>query len=157
MPRTSRPNRLALVALASVTGAGALLAACGDDDGDGGATAAFCDAVAANQDALFNAPLATEEDVAAFVALYHEVGEQAPLAIEDDWDAMTALFETAGDYEPDTTEVTEQDVLTDVFSRQQSALAVGDWLSENCQITIVVGTVAPPVINVTGTQPPSTA
>lgn len=136
--------------------AGSLLfTACGDDDG-GGDSSAFCDAVAANEDALFNTPLASQDDVADFVALYEEVGEQAPLAIEADWDAMTAVFDTADDYEPDTTEVTEQDVLTELFSSHQSALAVRDWLAENCQITIVVGTVPAPALNVTGTTPAST-
>lgn len=157
MPRTPRSNRLVLAAGALVPVVGSLLlTACGDDGDDGGGTAEFCDAVAANQDTLFGSAISTVDDGDAFVALYREVGDLAPLAIEDEWDAMTALFETALAFEPDTTEVTEQEVLTEAYSSEQSALAVRDWLAENCQITIVVGTVPPPALNVSGSTPAAT-
>ena len=153
MPRTSRSNRLAVaaVALAPVVGT-LLMAGCGGDD-DSGDTARFCADVEANRDALFDASLATADDVAGFVALYRQVGENAPLAIEAHWKALTAVFETAEMFEPDSTVVTEQDVLGQSYSSEQSALAVRDWLAENCRITIAVATVPPPVLQVTAPVP----
>lgn len=139
-----------------VVAAGALLLAGCGDDGDDGATALFCDDVAANQEALFNTPIVSETDIAGFVALYREVGENAPLAIEADWDAMTEVFETAREHQPGDTTVTEQDVLTEVYSSEQSALAVRDWLAENCQITITAATVPAPSLNTSGTPTEST-
>lgn len=132
MPSPS--TRIGLVAaLALVAG----LIGCRDDR-EAGSTDAFCAQVDEHQATLFQ-PLAdlSRTSLEAMVDLYREVGEVAPLAVEENWSAIAGVFETA--LSSDDLEA----VYTEAYSSQPAAIAVAEWVQQNCAITIPLATVAP--------------
>jgi hypothetical protein len=114
------------------------LAAC-DDDG-GGDAEQFCASVADNVEALRAVP-ATDVAVEELIDLWRDVGDDAPLAVAAEWDAHAANLELAW------TSDDPQEVVASAFAAERSAVAVADWLADNCGIdwgpvtTIVPGTI----------------
>jgi hypothetical protein len=130
-----------------------LAAGCGGDD-DGGDAEAFCAEVGANQGAIVNPALATDDDVEATVGLYRELGELAPLAIGDEWDDLVVNVETASTVTPDDPESVQRAVAT-AYATERSAVAVRDWVLSNCGVDLgPVATIAPQGPAATTTLPP---
>ena len=154
-PQRSRRTRLA-VALVVVAAAG-----CGGESG--GDAERFCGEVAANKDALTNPELAYTDDIEPLLDLYREIGDLAPLAVEDDWNQIVAAYETASTVVPGE-QASEQEALAAIYSSEESAAAVDQWLRANCAVdigpvfTIVPHTPAtappPPTLDTTIPPPP---
>lgn len=137
-----RPRALHLVALLAPAVATLATAACGDD-GPQRSAASFCGAVTTNQAALLDPPLRTELDITATLGLYREVGRAAPLAIQREWDAIVLNLETASTVVPTDPESVQRAVAR-AYATEQSAVAVHDWLRDNCSIEFgPIGTIVP--------------
>ncbi len=111
-----------------------MVSACGADE-PGGDAARFCGEVEANTDALTNPDLTSSDEIEPFLDMYRRIGELAPLAIEQEWDQITLNYETAstlvvGD------DASAQRVLASAYRTERSAVAVRDWLTENCAVDI---------------------
>ena len=119
--------------LAAATAATLLLAACGDDDA--GNAERFCGEIDENRELLTSPSLAFSDDVEPLLDLYREVADLAPLAIEEEWDQLVATYETAstvviGDEE------SEQAALVAAYQSEEAAVAVANWLRDNCAVDI---------------------
>ena len=133
-------------------------AGCASDSGD---AERFCGEVAANKDALTNPVLTYADDIEPLLDLYREVGDLAPLAVEDDWNQLLAAYETASTVVPGDA-ASEQGALAAIYSSEESAAAVDQWLIANCAVdigpvfTIVPHTpvTAPPPTSLDTTIPP---
>lgn len=122
-----------------------VLVACRDDE-NGRGTDEFCAQVTEHQAALFRGPAEqTRQAYEDLVELYRDIGELAPLAIEEEWTAMAELWETALE------EADEQEVLRRSYTSERDAVAVVDWVEENCSVTVPLATV-PPLVAPPGTE-----
>jgi len=143
-------TKTALSALAALVGATTMLAACGGGDG-GGDTEAFCRDVADHQDELFNAQIDTLDQARDLLAAMRSAGADAPLAIEADWQHMTdmlgALVDASVPYDND-------DIAT-VYASHQSALAVQEWLHDQCGVDVAVGQLPNPLPTAAPTSAPA--
>ena len=157
-PRPQRSIRRTRLAVALVVVA--VAAGCADDSG--GDAERFCGEVAANKDALTNPVLTYAADIEPLLDLYREIGDLAPLAVEDDWNQLVAAYETASTVVPGE-QASEQEALAAIYSSEESAAAVDEWLLANCAVdigpvfTIVPHTpaTAPPLVDTTiSTTPP---
>jgi hypothetical protein len=117
---------VALVVVAAVAG-------CSNDSG--GDAERFCGEIAANKDALTNPELTYADDIEPLLDLYREVGDLAPLAVEDDWNQLVAAYETASTVVPGD-QASEQEALAAIYSSEESAAAVDQWLRANCAVDI---------------------
>jgi hypothetical protein len=118
-----------VVALAVVASA----AACSNESG--GNAERFCGEVAANKDALTNPQLTYSDDIEPLLELYRSIGNLAPLAVEDDWNQLVAAYETASSVVPGD-QASEQEALAAIYSSEESAAAVDQWLRDNCAVDI---------------------
>ncbi len=146
--RSRRPTRLATAAVV----AGSAIAACSGTEAP--SAERFCGEIAANTDALTNPELVYAEDIEPLLDLYRDIAALAPLSVEDDWNQLVSAYETAstvlvGDPE------SEQAALTAIYSSEQSAAAIGAWLSANCAVDIGPVFTIVPQGPVTVTLPPS--
>ncbi|HYN31444.1 MAG TPA: hypothetical protein VES40_02365 [Ilumatobacteraceae bacterium] len=128
-PRPQRSTRRLAVALVVVAAA----AGCGDDSG--GDAERFCGEVAANKDALTNPVLTYADDIEPLLDLYRKIGSLAPLAVEGDWNQIVAAYETASTVVPGE-QASEQEALAAIYSSEESAAAVDQWLRANCAVDI---------------------
>jgi hypothetical protein len=131
-PRPQRSTRRTRLAVALVVVAAAA-AGCGGDSG--GDAERFCGEVAANKDTLTNPVLNYADDIEPLLDLYREVGDLAPLAVEDDWNQIVAAYETASTVVPGD-QASEQEALAAIYSSEESAAAVDQWLRDNCAVDI---------------------
>lgn len=111
----------------------AAAAGCGGESG--GNAERFCGEVAANKDALTNPVLTYADDIEPLLDLYREIGDLAPLAVEDDWNQLVAAYETASTVVPGEP-ASEQEALAAIYSSEESAAAVDQWLRANCAVDI---------------------
>ncbi len=148
-PRPRRSTRWTRVAVALVVAT--VAAGCTDDSG--GDAQRFCGEVAANKDALTNPVLTYTDDIEPLLDLYREIGGLAPLAVEDDWNQLVAAYETASTVVPGDA-ASEQEALAAIYSSEESAAAVDQWLRANCAVDI--GPVFTIVPHTPATVPPST-
>jgi hypothetical protein len=111
----------------------AAVAGCGGESG--GDAERFCGEVAANKDALTNPDLTYSDDIEPLLDLYREIGDLAPLAVEDDWNQIVAAYETASTVVPGEP-ASEQEALAAIYSSEESAAAVDQWLKANCAVDI---------------------
>ena len=127
-PQRSRWTRraLALVLVAATAG-------CGNDSG--GNAERFCGEVAANKDALTQPELNYTDDIEPLLDLYRDIAELAPLAVEDDWNQIVAAYETASTVVPGD-QASEQEALAAIYSSEESAAAIDQWLRSNCAVDI---------------------
>jgi hypothetical protein len=129
---------LSIVAVAALVAA---LAAC-DDDGAGDVEE-FCADVAANVDPLRAVPQ-TDDAVDDLINLWQDIGDAAPLAIEEEWDRHADNLDLAW------TSDDQQEVLASTFAAERSAVAIADWLEQNCGIDFgPVTTIVPATITTT--------
>ena len=83
----------------------------------------------------------TEDEVDDLIDLWRDIGDDAPLAIEEEWDTHADNLELAW------TSDDQQEVVASAFAAERSAVAIADWLDENCGLdwgpvtTIVPGSV----------------
>ncbi len=134
----------------------AAAAGCGGESG--GNAERFCGEVAANKDALTNPVLTYADDIEPLLDLYREIGDLAPLAVEHDWNQLVTAYETASTVVPGEP-ASEQEALAAIYSSEESAAAVDQWLRANCAVdigpvfTIVPHTpvTAPPPVDTTDT------
>ena len=104
--------------------------------GDSGGNAErFCGEVDANKAALTNPDLTYADDIEPLLDLYREIGDLAPLAVEDDWNQLVAAYETASTVVPGD-QASEQEALAAIYSSEESAAAVDQWLRANCAVDI---------------------
>ena len=148
-PRPQRSTRWTRVAVALVVVA--VAAGCADESG--GDAERFCGEVAVNKDALTNPVLVYADDIEPLLDLYREVGDLAPLAVEDDWNQLVAAYETASTVVPGDS-ASEQEALAAIYSSEESAAAIDQWLIANCAVDI--GPVFTIVPHTPATVPPST-
>lgn len=129
VPITSRRTcRTTLVLLAAV-----VVGACGSDDA--GNAERFCGEISVRAAELTQPDLTFADDIEPLLDLYRDIGELAPLAIETEWDQLVAAYETASTVVPGDPE-SEQRALAAIFSTEQSAAAVDDWLERNCAVDL---------------------
>jgi hypothetical protein len=129
-----------LVASLAVASA-ALLTACGS--GNPGDAERFCGEVQANTRGIVKPRVQSAEDIDALLTLYRDLGDLAPLSIDADWDALILNYETASTVVPTDPESVQR-VAARAYATEQSAVAVHDWLLENCNVDIgPVGTLVP--------------
>jgi hypothetical protein len=139
----------------------AVAAGCADESG--GDAERFCGEVAANKEALTNPELNYADDIEPLLDLYREIADLAPLAIEADWNQLVAAYETASTVVPGEA-ASEQEALAAIYSSEESAAAVDQWLRANCAVdigpvfTIVPHTpvTAPPPLDTTVATTPDT-
>jgi hypothetical protein len=144
-PRSPRRARALIVAAPVAVFA---LSACGES---GGSAERFCGEIAANVEALTNPQLVYSDDIEPLLELYRDIGELAPLAVEEDWNQLVSSYETAstvvvGD------QASEQEALAAIYSSEESAALVDQWLRANCGVEI--GPVATIVSHTPVTAPP---
>ncbi len=145
------PTRILLAVAVVTVGVG-----CGEEQT--GDAERFCGEVQANTQAIVDPRLESAADIEALLMLYRDLGEVVPLAIEGHWDALILNYETASSVEPGNAESTQR-VLRQAYATERSAVAVRDWLRENCAVDIgPVATVLPPPISTApgGSTPPTT-
>ncbi len=109
--------------------------AAGCADGSGGDAERFCGEVAANKAALTDPVLTYADDIDPLLDLYRQIADLAPLAIEDDWNQLVAAYETASTVVPGD-QASEQEALAAIYSSEESAAAIDDWLRANCAVDI---------------------
>lgn len=150
------PRRLPAFACAAAILFPLALAGCGNGD-DVGDPQRFCGEVEENAELLTGPNLAEADDqeaaVDALIGEYRRIGQYAPLAIEQEWETLVAAYEAADDTISGDVE-SEQAALEAIFRAEQSAVAVSDWLRDNCAVDI--GPVATIVAEVTTTVGPAT-
>ena len=73
------------------------------------------------------------DDVDDLIDLWRDVGDDAPLAIEAEWDAHADNLELAW------TSDDQQEVVASTFAAERSAVAIADWLADNCGIDLGPG------------------
>ena len=129
MPITGRHASSTALALLIV---GASIAGCGNDGADAGR---FCGEIDANQAALFAPQLTSATEIAPLLDLYRKVGELAPLAVEDDWNQLIVNYETASTVVPGDP-ASEQAAAAEAYQTEKSAVAVKQWLIDNCAVDI---------------------
>lgn len=125
-----RPRMYALAACAVV----GLLVGCTGSDGAGDAEL-FCGEVQVNADQLTQPDLQFSDDIEPFLDLYRQIGTLAPIAIELEWNQLIDAYETASTVVPGDPE-SEQAALKSIYSTEQSAAAVDQWLEANCAVDI---------------------
>jgi len=111
----------------------AAAAGCGGDSG--GDAERFCGEIAANKDALTKPELNYSDDIEPLLDLYRGIGDLAPLAVEDDWNQLVAAYETASTVVPGD-QASEQEALAAIYSSEESAAAIDQWLRSNCAVDI---------------------
>jgi hypothetical protein len=130
------------------------LAGCNGDSGD---PERFCGEVGENAALLTSPNLAAADDqeaaIDALIGEYRRIGQYAPLAIEQEWETLVAAYEAADDMIAGDVE-SEEAALEAIFRAEKSAVAVADWLRENC--TVDIGPVVTIVPQVTTTIDPTT-
>jgi hypothetical protein len=107
-----------------------LVSGCTDD---GPSAERFCGEVDANKAALTAPSLAYDDDIAAVLDLYRDIGTVAPLAIEDAWDQLVLNYETASTVVPGDAESVQRAV-TMAYQSERSAVEVSEWLAANCNV-----------------------
>ena len=110
-------------------------AAAGCSNESGGSAERFCGEVAANKDALTNPDLTYSDDIEPLLDLYRSIGDLAPLAVEGDWNQLVAAYETASSVVPGD-QASEQEALAAIYSSEESAAAIDQWLRANCAVDI---------------------
>lgn len=125
--RRRRNATAAALVLASI-----LVAACG---GDGPSAERFCGEVDEHRAALTQPSLAFEDDIAALLDLYRDIGALAPLAIESEWDQLVLNYETASTIVPGD-DASLQRAVSVAYQSEKSAAAVSRWLQTNCNVDI---------------------
>lgn len=140
---------MALAVVASAAG-------CANESG--GSAERFCGEVAANKDALTDPPLEYADDIEPLLDLYRSIGNLAPLAVEDDWNQIVAAYETASSVVPGD-QASEQEALAAIYSSEESAAAIDQWLRANCAVDIgPVFTIVPhSPVTAPPAPPPTTA
>ena len=149
------PRRLPVLTCAAAVLFPLATAACGG--GDAGDPERFCGEVQENAQLLTAPNLAEADDPEAAVDdlldEYRRIGQYAPLAIEAEWETLVAAYELADDMVAGDPE-SEQAALEAIFRAEKSAVAVADWLRENCGVDI--GPVVTIVPEVSTTVDPTT-
>jgi hypothetical protein len=130
-PRLEQSTRRTRLAVAIVVVA--VAAGCADDSG--GDAERFCGEVAANKEALTNPQLAYTDDIEPLLDLYRDIADLAPLTVEDDWNQIVAAYETASTVVAGD-QASEQEALAAIYSSEESAAVVDQWLRANCAVDI---------------------
>jgi hypothetical protein len=117
-----------LVAVAATT-----VAACGGESA--GDAERFCGEVASSAEWILSPDLAHEEDVDELLDRYRSIGRFAPLAVEEEWERLVSAYETASTVVLDDAD-SEQVMLTAIYSSEESAAAIAEWLMANCAVDI---------------------
>jgi hypothetical protein len=112
----------------------AALTSCSDDSAAGDAER-FCGEIEANSDELFTPDIGATTDIDPLLDLYREIGRFAPLAIETEWDQIVLNYETASTVVPGDEE-SVQAAAARAYQSEESAVAVQEWLIENCAVDI---------------------
>ena len=129
--------------------------ACGGDDGPDAER--FCGEVQANPAAVVDPSLATEADLDATLGRYRELGDLAPVAIAGEWEDLVVNLETASTVVPGDP-ASLQRALAQAYATERSAVAVHDWLLQNCGVDLgPVATITPQGRVSPPTSPPTTA
>ena len=125
----------ACVAIAVALGIG--VAGCGGDDDSAGDPERFCGEVKENKKLLTQPAISEAEDpeaaIDSLLAEYRRIGEYAPLAIEQEWEQLIAAYEMADQVIPGD-EQSEQEAVAAIFRAEKAAVAISDWLKENCRV-----------------------
>ncbi len=149
--RSTARARLAGVAARVAVAAIVVVAGCRGQSG--GNAERFCGEVAENRDGLTNPELIFADDIEPLLDLYRDIAEVAPLAVEDDWNQLVSAYETASTVVPGD-QASEQEALAAIYSSEESAAAVDQWLRSNCAVDI--GPVFTIVPHTPATAPPET-
>lgn len=137
------------------------VAACGGDDaGDRGDAAAFCEQATEQRDLILSPPMATEAELEASIEFYRLMGGLAPAAIAEEWAVLVDAMETASTVVPGDA-ASEQLVAMTAYASEPSAYRVKDWLLDNCGIDLPITTIAPqeqvPARSTTVVPPPTSS